>query len=81
MSNKFDARAHGILMEDSREIGCTRQCCHCGGHFLSVKGSGKHRSFCMNCRAVTCGGRRCVDRCLPFEKRLELYEAGKIDVL
>lgn len=52
----------------------TRQCPHCQAHFVSQAGSGKQRSWCHNCAAVTCGGKACVQRCYPFEKQLEDIE-------
>jgi len=58
----------------------TVQCVHCGGHFQWVKGSGIKRSYCMACKGMTCGGASCVDH-FPFEKKLDLYEKGKIKVI
>ena len=64
----FNRRAaHGAMISEGIEIANTYQCCHCGGHFLSVKGSGTRRAWCMNCMSITCGQLRC-DPCLPFEK-------------
>jgi len=71
-------KPHGVFLdEDGRELADTLQCCHCGGHFLVIKDSGKVRGFCMECDAVTCGSPRCHE-CLPFEKRMRLFEQGKI---
>ena len=67
----------GTIIVDGQEIGHTLQCVHCNRHFLSIAGSGARRGWCMNCGGVTCGHGDC-DRCMPFEKRLELFEAGKI---
>lgn len=52
----------------------TSQCPHCGGHFIIQPGSGKLRSWCYNCAAVTCGQQGCVQRCFPQEKMLERIE-------
>lgn len=71
---KSERRAKGVFIVDGKEVADTLQCCHCNAHFMSVRGSGKKRSFCMNCGDVTCGGPNCIDRCIPFEKKLELIE-------
>lgn len=63
----------GNIIVDGNEAGETRQCPHCGMHFLSVRGSGKKRGYCMCCGKVTCGKERC-DRCYPTEKMLEDIE-------
>jgi hypothetical protein len=53
--------------------GDTLQCCHCGAHWVPIRGSGKQRGFCMKCMQVTCGKPECIE-CLPQEKMLELIE-------
>lgn len=58
----------------------THKCVHCGGHFTVVRGSRTKRGFCMKCMGTTCGAERC-DPCLPFIKRLDLYEKGKLKTL
>lgn len=55
----------------------THQCAHCGNHFVSVKGSGIQRGYCMLCHRVTCGTKKCLDH-FPFQKKLDLIESGKI---
>lgn len=77
---KSERRPKGHFIVDGKEMADTVQCCHCNMHFVSIKGSGKRRGFCMECMAVTCGQRKC-DRCVPFEKKLDLYEAGKLKAL
>lgn len=67
--NRFEPRAHGAIVVDGREIGSTLQCCHCGGHFVSVKGSGARRGYCLRCGGVTCGSPAC-DTCKPHEVQL-----------
>lgn len=52
----------------------TRQCCHCGGHFIVEPGSGTKRGWCYPCGQVTCGREAC-DRCLPTERLMERIEA------
>jgi hypothetical protein len=48
----------------------TLQCCHCGGHFVVNKGSGKRRGYCMKCNDVTCGGANCW-QCRPYQKLVD----------
>jgi hypothetical protein len=66
-------RQQGAIVLNGREVADTRQCCHCGQHFVSVKGSGTIRGFCRCCMAVTCGAAAC-DVCVPMERQLELME-------
>lgn len=79
---KFERQPSGHILvvdPDSNqqvEVAVTLQCCHCGGHFVSVRGSGVTRGFCLRCRTVTCGAQKC-DQCYPFEQQLADVEAGK----
>jgi hypothetical protein len=73
---KFEHRPKGAFIVEGREVGHTLQCCHCGGHFLSVRGSGTKRGFCLRCGQVTCGSKKC-DACVPFEARLEILEGKR----
>ena len=66
-------REDGAIIVDGIQVASTHQCCHCGGHFQSVKGSGTKRGFCLKCMKVTCGAEQC-DPCLPFEKQLAMME-------
>lgn len=66
-------REHGAFIIDGKQTASTLQCPHCGGHFVSIKGSGKRRTYCFKCAAVTCGNLIC-DPCVPLEKQLELIE-------
>lgn len=77
---QFERKPSGHILIDNVEVAVTKQCCHCGGHFISQKGSGKIRGFCTCCMAVTCGKPGC-DPCLPLEKKMEEYEKGKRLVL
>ena len=74
--NQFERNAHGGILSDGREIASTLQCVHHGGHFVSVKGSGIRRGFCLRCMGPTCGAPEC-DVCVPLEKQLEIIE-GKV---
>lgn len=51
----------------------TQTCVHCNTVFHMVKGSGTRRGYCMRCKAITCGSKRC-DTCIPFEALLEHWE-------
>ncbi len=55
----------------------TKQCCHCGTHWVVKHGSGEVRGFCQKCNASTCGAPACMKH-MAFEKKLDLYEKGKI---
>jgi len=52
----------------------TLQCCHCNKHYIVQPGSGKRRGWCFNCASTTCGEEGCIP-CIPFEKKLEAFEA------
>jgi hypothetical protein len=79
MANIISSREDGIItdLNTGSVVATTKQCCHCGNHFISKKGSGKMRGWCTKCSAITCGKIKCCV-CVPFEKKLELAEAGKI---
>lgn len=63
---KHERKPHGIIIVDGKEVATTLQCPHCAAHFVSRKGSGTRRAFCMKCMAVTCGALSC-DPCRPFD--------------
>lgn len=73
---KFERSPHGIIFSNGQEVAHTLQCPHCMAHFISRKGSGHRRTFCMKCHAVTCGNPAC-DPCAPFVAELGLSQ-GKI---
>jgi hypothetical protein len=73
-------REDGVIILNGSVVATTKQCCHCGNHFAMIKGSGKKRGYCLKCNSITCGALECC-KCVPFEKKLELFEAGKISVL
>ena len=69
---------HVIITEpgsDPKEFE-TRQCVHCGKHWIYRPGSGTKRGFCLKCMGVTCGAEAC-DACVPYEARVELAEGAK----
>ncbi len=69
-------REDGVILLDGQQVGHTRQCCHCGKHFIMIKGSGVLRGWCMKCSRITCGTIECC-KCVPYEKQIENIEAGK----
>ena len=52
-------------------------CCHCQRMVIVRPGSGRVRSWCLNCSAGTCGGKGCVERCIPFEAKVEAMEGRR----
>jgi hypothetical protein len=77
-------KPHGIVVVtdvDGRTIERdTLRCVHCQKVWVVVPGSGRRRGFCTRCMGPTCGAAGC-DACMNFEKKLELYEKGKIQKL
>ncbi len=82
-------------MSNLKEAGCiivigpfatiereTLQCVHCQAHFdrYNYTSQKVRRGFCRNCMGPLCGAEKC-GTCIPFEKKLDLYEAGKLAVL
>jgi len=53
--------------------GETLTCIHCARIWQVTPGSGKERGYCLKCGGPTCGAKAC-DRCLPFEKQIEIIE-------
>jgi hypothetical protein len=70
---KWERKPSGVILIDNEEVASTICCPHCNSHFISRKGSGERRAFCINCKAVTCGRPAC-DACVPFEKKMERLE-------
>lgn len=70
-----ELKPSGYIIVDGQEIAQTKQCCHCGNHFVSVKGSGKIRGHCMLCNKITCGAPAC-DIHVPFEAKLDYIDKG-----
>lgn len=69
-------RPHGLIViqnvDGSTFEGETRQCCHCGGHWLIQPGSGKVRGWCGKCSAWFCSP-SCME-CIPYEKMLDIMD-------
>lgn len=72
---KFERKPSGAFLINGEEVAHTIQCGHCGCHFVSVKGSGKVRGFCLKCMKATCGKVEC-DICITSERKLEIIELG-----
>lgn len=53
----------------------TLQCVHCGMHWRVVVGSGRVRGYCRNCMGPSCGAKDCTEKCVPWEKQMEISEA------
>jgi len=68
-----NAMQKGSIVIGGEEVAMTLQCCHCGGHWIPIRGSGRQRGFCTNCMAPHCGRRECWP-CVPAEKKLEKIE-------
>jgi len=54
--------------------GQTLTCAHCGRVWLVKPGSGIKRGWCFRCGGPTCGSKECSERCVPFERQLEIAE-------
>lgn len=63
----------GHMIVDGAVVADTLQCCHCGGHWVPVHGSGRRRGWCMSCGSPTCGARQC-DECVPTDLLLQRIE-------
>jgi hypothetical protein len=74
---KHERKPHGIIFQNGKEVATTLQCPHCGGHFVSYKGSGIRRTFCVKCMAVCCGNLAC-DPCRPFARELEMNQGREL---
>jgi hypothetical protein len=74
---QHERKPHGIIFCNGQEVATTLMCPHCGGHFVSRKGSGHRRTFCMKCMAVTCGHAAC-DPCKPFVAELGISQGREL---
>jgi hypothetical protein len=75
---KHERHPHGIVIVNGQEVACTLMCPHCGEHFVSRKGSGIRRSFCMRHEAVTCGKPACLKDCVDIYSEYGLLSAPEI---
>ena len=66
------ARPSGGILIDGKHVADTIQCCHCGSHWIPVRGSGIVRGWCHYCQGPICGA-RCAT-CVPAEKMIEALE-------
>jgi len=73
-------KVSGYIFRDGQEVAETKQCVHCGRQWIWKTGSGRKRGWCLACGGITCGTARC-HTCLPFERKLDLYEKGLISSL
>jgi hypothetical protein len=72
---QFEHKPSGYIFVDGIEVAHTKQCCHCGIHFISRKGSGKIRAHCRLCNKITCGAPAC-DVHVPFQAKLDFVDGG-----
>lgn len=61
--------------EGHREEGETYSCCHCQKICIIKPGSGIRRGWCFRCNKPLCGKQQCLDRCEPWEAKIEAMEA------
>ena len=61
----------GHIIVDGQDIAMTIQCVHCNCQWVPIRGSGKTRGFCLNCKGPICGKQECIGTCLPWEKKLD----------
>lgn len=54
----------------------TLRCCHCGGHWEVIVGSGRFRGECRRCMGYTCGQPACMI-CHTWQQKLENLENGR----
>lgn len=73
---KFERKPSGAILLDGIEVAHTLQCCHCGCHYVSIKGSGIKRGFCLKCMKTTCGNHEC-DTCITSEQKLNIIEGRR----
>lgn len=59
---------------DHVEEGETLSCAHCQYTWTVRPGSGSKRGFCLRCNAPVCGKRDCLERCEPWEAKIEAIE-------
>lgn len=74
-------RADGELHAVDRETGKTtvtptKQCAHCGRHWIFVPGSGRRRGWCTRCNGITCGNHDCHE-CVHWRQKIENAETGR----
>ena len=68
-------RRQGAVFIDGVQVADTIQCAHCNRHDPYIQGRGDW--MCMRCFGTVCGRKRCVEKCEPFEKKLDDFEAGR----
>jgi hypothetical protein len=76
----YDRRYAGTFLIDGKDSAVTLRCCHCGGHWIPVKGSGRKRGFCCRCMGFCCGPTcpaLAYGTCVPHDVYL-LFLEGKV---
>jgi hypothetical protein len=65
---------HGYIVDESgNSVADTKQCAHCGKHFVIFSDSDS--GWCFKCNEIICSDPRC-SQCMPFEKALDACERG-----
>jgi len=70
---QFERNPGGAILVDGVEVAHTVRCVHGGEQFVSRRGSGIRRGYCMRCGGVTCG-HPAHDACIHWERGIELME-------
>lgn len=65
---QFERKPDGVFLYNGIEVAHTLKCPHCGGHFISRKGSGHKRRFCLKHMAPICDNPYCNARCIDAER-------------
>lgn len=55
----------------------TATCAHCQFVIHIKPGSGIQRGWCRMCDEIVCGKKGCIERCTPFERKLEEWEGRR----
>lgn len=68
-------RPSGHLLLDGQQVADTVQCCHCGRHWVMLRGvEATLPHYCSRCDALVCDRPACRV-CVPAERQLEIREA------
>lgn len=79
---KHERKPHGIVFVNGQEVATTLMCPHCGAHFVSRRGSGHRRSFCLKCMDPCCDKPGCNpntfhDLNKPYVEDVGLYQGKR----
>lgn len=76
MADRYQGQVMTSPLDNDRVV-CvgTRQCGHCGRHWLWQRNSGRHLGWCTMCQRICCPG--CDAVCVTQEAMMENIEAGR----